>query len=130
MTEVLIVGGGVFGLSTALSLARGDYRSKPEKILVIGAPDSMHNASLNSRSVRFTHPSIAPSTDRSADPPEEDAASSDINKIIRPDYSDAVYAALAQQAVDQWTDNPIWKPYFHQSGSKSAYMMESLFEKC
>lgn len=36
MTEVLIIGGGVFGLSTALSLARGEYRSKPEKILVIG----------------------------------------------------------------------------------------------
>ncbi|KAK9895454.1 FAD dependent oxidoreductase [Cystobasidium minutum MCA 4210] len=89
MTEVLIIGGGVFGLSTALSLARGEYRSKPEKILVI---------------------------DRSADPPEEDAASSDINKIIRPDYSDPVYAALAQLAVDQWTDNPVWKPYFHQSG--------------
>lgn len=36
MTEVLIVGGGVFGLSTALSLARGKYRDRPEKILVIG----------------------------------------------------------------------------------------------
>jgi sarcosine oxidase/L-pipecolate oxidase len=56
--------------------------------------------------------------DRSADPPEEDAASSDINKIIRPDYSDAIYARLAQNAVDEWTNNPTWKPYFHQSGSK------------
>jgi len=37
MTEVLIVGGGVFGLSTALSLARGKYRHNPKKILVIGA---------------------------------------------------------------------------------------------
>lgn len=63
MTEVLIVGGGVFGLSTALSLARGDYRSKPEKILVIGAPDSVHNTSLNPRSVQFTHPSIAQQID-------------------------------------------------------------------
>lgn len=36
MAEILIVGGGVFGLSTALSLARGKYKTHPEKILVIG----------------------------------------------------------------------------------------------
>jgi ribulose 1,5-bisphosphate synthetase/thiazole synthase len=36
MTEVLIVGGGVFGLSTALSLARGKYKHNAAKILVIG----------------------------------------------------------------------------------------------
>jgi len=68
--------------------------------------------------------------DRSADPPEEDAASSDINKIIRPDYSDAVYAGLAQKAVDEWSDNPIWKPYFHQSGSEFflKYIMSHRFD--
>lgn len=36
MTEVLIIGGGEFGLTTALCLARGKYKGNPEKILVIG----------------------------------------------------------------------------------------------
>ena len=33
---VVIVGGGVFGLSAAFALAQGAYRSTPERVLVIG----------------------------------------------------------------------------------------------
>ncbi|CAD6565718.1 MAG: hypothetical protein CYPHOPRED_005922 [Cyphobasidiales sp. Tagirdzhanova-0007] len=87
--SILIVGGGVFGLSTALSLAQGRFKSHPEDLLVL---------------------------DRSATPPEEDAASSDLNKIVRGDYCDPTYADLAQASVDKWTDDPFWKPYFHKSG--------------
>ena len=35
-TEILIVGGGLFGLTTALALAEGPYATDPSKILVIG----------------------------------------------------------------------------------------------
>lgn len=56
--------------------------------------------------------------DRSATPPEKDAASSDINKIVRGDYSDATYAELALLALEKWMGDEEWKEHFHQSGSE------------
>lgn len=41
MTDILIIGGGVFGLSTALALAKGQYKSNPDRILVIGTSARM-----------------------------------------------------------------------------------------
>ena len=39
--SILIVGGGVFGLSTALSLAQGRFKSHPEDLLVLGQSESI-----------------------------------------------------------------------------------------
>lgn len=36
MTEILVIGAGEYGLTTALELARTSYRDKADKILVIG----------------------------------------------------------------------------------------------
>ncbi|KAI1104946.1 putative fructosyl amino acid protein [Jackrogersella minutella] len=76
-SSVLIVGAGVFGLSTALALAR-----RPEfaaaKITVL---------------------------DRSPDAgvfPARDAASVDSSRIVRADYADPDYAALASAAQAHW----------------------------
>ncbi|KIW26804.1 uncharacterized protein PV07_06609 [Cladophialophora immunda] len=84
--DVLIVGTGIFGTSTAyhLSLNHAD----PSRITVL---------------------------DR-APVPSPQAASSDINKIVRADYSKAFYMDLAYEAMEDWTDNPLLKPYFHQTG--------------
>ncbi len=76
-TSVLIVGSGVFGLSTALALARRR---------------------------EFAHASITV-VDRSTDPdlfPARDAASVDTSRIVRADYSDPAYASLAAEAQEQW----------------------------
>lgn len=75
--SILIVGAGVFGLSTALALTR-----RPE----------------------FARTSITV-VDRSPEPgvfPARDASSIDTSRIIRADYSDPAYAALAAEAQDQW----------------------------
>jgi sarcosine oxidase/L-pipecolate oxidase len=40
--------------------------------------------------------------DRAAVLPAEDAASTDINKIVRFDYQEEVYAELAFQALAEW----------------------------
>lgn len=74
---VLIIGAGVFGLSTALALTR-----RPE----------------------FASTSITV-LDRSPDPgvfPARDASSIDSSRIIRPDYADPAYAALASEAQAHW----------------------------
>ncbi|PPJ59633.1 hypothetical protein CBER1_01149 [Cercospora berteroae] len=69
---ILIVGAGVFGASTAYHLA-----------------SQLQDAS------RIT---VIDQTPPSPDP----AASTDINKIIRADYSSAFYANLAYEAMTAW----------------------------
>lgn len=74
MTKILIVGAGTFGLSTAASLiSRRIYNV--EDILIID---------------RF--------------PPGQniDAASYDLNKIVRMDYGDHLYAELGKRAIEIW----------------------------
>jgi glycine/D-amino acid oxidase-like deaminating enzyme len=39
--------------------------------------------------------------------PAADAASSDINKIVRTSYSDPFYAQLAKEAMDLWKEGTI-----------------------
>lgn len=76
-SSVLIVGAGVFGLSTALALAtRPDFSSTTITVV-----------------------------DRSPEPgvfPARDASSIDSSRIIRADYADPAYAALADEAQAAW----------------------------
>lgn len=103
------VSGGLFGLTTALALAEGPYAADPSQILVLGAQRLPCESRANS---------IA---DRSANPPELDAASSDINKITRGgDYSNKIYADLGARSLKKWQEDDFWKPHFHQSGSESS----------
>ncbi|KAL2428926.1 L-pipecolate oxidase [Exophiala dermatitidis] len=86
--DVLILGAGIFGASTAYHLSLDRNRDHASKITVL---------------------------DR-AQAPSPNAASSDINKIVRADYSKAFYMDLAYEAMETWTHNPLLSPYFHQSG--------------
>lgn len=44
------------------------------------------------------------------------AASWDWNKVIRADYDDNTYCRLALEAQDVFKSDPLWKPFFHESG--------------
>ncbi|OJT01951.1 L-pipecolate oxidase [Trametes pubescens] len=83
--QVLIVGAGCFGLSTAYHLLKRGYQN----ITVI---------------------------DRSPVLPAPDAASTDINKIVRSSYADAFYAHLAREAIADWKDAELWGDTYHESG--------------
>lgn len=83
----LIVGAGVFGISTAYHLIK-----------------KYPNASVTV-------------VDRDAyDADSRVAASWDWNKVIRADYDDIVYCQLALEAQDIFRTDPLWQPYFHQTG--------------
>ena len=84
--SVLIVGAGVFGTSTAYHLSQ-----------------------------TYNDPSLITVIDRTASPPTP-AASTDINKIIRADYSSPFYCDLAYEALDAWKTWPELKPFYHQAG--------------
>jgi sarcosine oxidase / L-pipecolate oxidase len=85
-SEIFIIGAGIFGTSTAYHLSLN--HPNPSKITVL---------------------------DR-APAPCPLAASADINKIVRADYSKRFYVDLAYEAMDWWTKDELFKPYFHQTG--------------
>ena len=85
-SEILIVGAGIFGTSTAYHLS--GTHPNPSSITVI---------------------------DRALCPSPQ-AASSDINKIVRADYSSPFYMDLAYEAMDAWSSSPILKPFYHRTG--------------
>lgn len=85
-SEILIIGAGVFGTSTAYHLSLS--HPNPSRVTVLD------------------HARV----------PSPRAASSDINKIVRADYSKAFYMDLAYEAMEAWTSWPFLRPYFHQTG--------------
>jgi sarcosine oxidase/L-pipecolate oxidase len=82
----LIVGGGVFGASTAYHLSKAH-------------PDA--SIALIDRSQSFPCPL---------------AASNDENKIVRADYGSIFYCELALKARELWQKDPLYKTFYHQSG--------------
>ncbi|OIW25125.1 FAD dependent oxidoreductase [Coniochaeta ligniaria NRRL 30616] len=91
-SSILIIGSGVFGLSTAYALT------------------SRHV--FSNTSITVVDRASAPSTDTSSPPtpvfPARDASSIDTSRIIRGDYADPAYAALATSALRAWrkADSP------------------------
>lgn len=44
------------------------------------------------------------------------SAGNDLNKIVRTEYANALYAHLATEAVEKWKSDGVFAPYFHQTG--------------
>ncbi|KAK3903810.1 FAD dependent oxidoreductase [Staphylotrichum tortipilum] len=78
-SSLLIIGAGVFGLSTALALARRDAFARCSITVVDRSNPSQPGAF-----------------------PSPDAASVDSSRIIRADYADPAYTALGEEAQAEW----------------------------
>lgn len=86
-SSYLIVGAGVFGVSTAYHL----IKKYPNASVTIVDRDA-YDAELRV------------------------AASWDWNKVVRADYDDIDYCALALEAQDIFENDPLWQPYFVKTG--------------
>jgi len=86
-SSFLIVGAGVFGVSTAYHI----IKKWPKASVTLIDRDSYE---ADSRV----------------------AASWDWNKVVRADYDDIVYCRLGLEAQDVFKNDPLWKPYFHETG--------------
>ncbi|KAI4864383.1 sarcosine oxidase [Hypoxylon rubiginosum] len=83
----IVVGAGVFGTSTALHLI-----------------------------TRFPGVSVTLVDRDNWDAIRRVAASWDWNKVVRADYRDPAYCALALAAQDVWRADPLWRPFYRESG--------------
>ncbi|KAK7742367.1 hypothetical protein SLS53_004512 [Cytospora paraplurivora] len=90
-SSILIVGSGVFGLSTALSLTRHP-RFTNTQITIVDRSSSPSTTSSSGREQQQQQQVF----------PSRDASSIDTSRIIRADYADPAYAALAAQAQEIW----------------------------
>ncbi|CCL99199.1 uncharacterized protein FIBRA_01214 [Fibroporia radiculosa] len=84
-SEILIIGAGCFGLSTAYHLLKRG----------------------------FAHITVL---DSASELPAPEAASTDMNKVVRSAYSDMFYAQLARDAIAAWKDAEEWGDIYHESG--------------
>ncbi|KAM6519363.1 hypothetical protein FALCPG4_013003 [Fusarium falciforme] len=83
--SVLIIGGGVFGTSTAYHLAERGF----DQVTVVD---------------RF-------------EPPSRDSAATDLNKVIRADYPNPLYAKLGLETLGVWKDpRSLFKGLYKETG--------------
>ncbi|CAI7655707.1 unnamed protein product [Penicillium glandicola] len=105
-SKILIVGGGVFGLSTALSLSK---RHPESKVTVVESSPTI---------------------------PNPHGSSVDTSRIVRADYANAAYSKLAAAAIDRWrstdwgrdgryTQNGLLLVYPEDSASAKEYARKS-----
>ncbi|KAF8314956.1 FAD dependent oxidoreductase [Clavulina sp. PMI_390] len=86
-THVLIAGAGVFGASTALHLLRD--------------PEQKYSVTVIDRALVL---------------PAPDAASTDLNKIVRSSYADPWYTSFARKSIQAWKSESIYHGIYHESG--------------
>jgi sarcosine oxidase/L-pipecolate oxidase len=94
-SDILIVGSGVFGLSTAVHLVKDNKSSDRPPLKVTLLDPQPYDP-----------------------PPTKGGASDDINKIVRADYEDAFYMELAYETLDAWSSDPefVAAEVFHRTG--------------
>ncbi|CAL1711342.1 unnamed protein product [Somion occarium] len=83
------------------------------KIVIIGAGCFGLSTAYHLLRRGFTSVTVL---DRSPVLPAPDAASTDLNKIVRSAYADIFYSKLAREAIAEWKDFEEWKDTYHESG--------------
>ncbi|KAF8701558.1 FAD dependent oxidoreductase, partial [Rhizoctonia solani] len=86
---------------------------KNSRILIVGAGCFGISTAYHLLKRGYTDVTVV---DRAETLPAIDAASTDLNKIVRSAYEDVFYARLGHRAIQEWTTNSIWKPAYDQSG--------------
>ncbi|KAG5715025.1 L-pipecolate oxidase [Termitomyces sp. T112] len=84
-----------------------------DKIVIVGAGCFGVSSAYHLLKRGFTDVTIL---DRSPILPAPDAASNDINRIVRSSYSDVFYAKLAREAIVAWKNRSEWRDTYKESG--------------
>ncbi|KDQ55204.1 hypothetical protein JAAARDRAFT_37733 [Jaapia argillacea MUCL 33604] len=84
-----------------------------EKVLIVGAGCFGLSTAFHLLKRGYVDVTVI---DRSNVLPAPDAASTDLNKIVRTSYSDIFYARFAKEAIDVWKDEKEWDDAYHECG--------------
>ncbi|KAF8622651.1 hypothetical protein AX15_006762 [Amanita polypyramis BW_CC] len=84
-----------------------------EKLVIVGAGCFGVSTAYHLLKRGFTNISII---ERSEVLPAKDAASNDMNKIVRSSYADSFYAELGREAIRAWKNRKEWGDTYHESG--------------
>ncbi|KAF8270485.1 FAD dependent oxidoreductase [Lactarius quietus] len=87
--------------------------SKSEAIIIVGAGCFGISTAYHLLQRGYTDVTIL---DRSEKLPAPDAASTDINKIVRTSYSDVFYTQLAHDAIQEWKKSDDWGDCYRECG--------------
>ncbi|KZT39288.1 FAD dependent oxidoreductase [Sistotremastrum suecicum HHB10207 ss-3] len=87
--------------------------AKADKILIIGAGCFGLSSAYHLLKSGYTNVVVV---DQSDTLPAPNAASTDLNKIVRTSYSDIVYTKLAAEAIETWKDRDVWGGVYHECG--------------
>ncbi|KAI0302378.1 FAD dependent oxidoreductase [Multifurca ochricompacta] len=86
---------------------------KHESVIVVGAGCFGISTAYHLLQRGFTDVTVI---DRSETLPAPDAASTDINKVVRTSYSDIFYTRLARDAIEEWKKTEEWGDTYRESG--------------
>ena len=99
------------GSATLLPRATMTTYAKDARIIICGAGCFGLSTAYALLGRGFTNITLL---ERSPVHPAPDAASTDINKIVRSAYSDPVYCALAREAIELWKDRSVWGDVYRE----------------
>ncbi|KAF8995385.1 FAD dependent oxidoreductase [Cyathus striatus] len=84
-----------------------------DKIVIIGAGCFGLSTAYHLLKRGYTDVTVL---DRSPILPAQDAASNDINRVVRSSYDDIFYTRLARDAIAAWKNKEEWEDTYHESG--------------
>lgn len=86
---------------------------KDAPILIIGAGTFGLSTAYHFVQAGFSNITVL---EKSTAVPPTDSAGNDLNKIVRAEYEDPFYAELALEAIAAWKTQPLFAPYYHETG--------------
>jgi len=87
--------------------------SRNESVLIVGAGCFGISTAYHLLQRGFTDVTVL---DRSENLPAPDAASTDMNKVVRTSYADVFYAQLARDAIKEWKKTEEWGDTYRECG--------------
>ncbi|KAH8087840.1 FAD dependent oxidoreductase [Cristinia sonorae] len=94
-------------------MSHSKVMSLDDKIVIVGAGCFGLSTAYHLLKRGFTSVTVL---DKSATLPAPDAASTDLNKVVRSSYSDVFYTRFAREAIAEWKNTSEWGDCYHESG--------------